>query len=447
VVREQDLGRAIRDEEGRVFYVVEDDEHGRYAARTRKGSDKDLERYRALQSKIATLEGEPKARTNAPAFDATGKKRRNPAGIFLLLVVLLAAAGAYVYLQHPEWLGLDSSAAGPADPANPDAPPADEPKPAEGVPQSMNEMRLQTLPVAHTPTTTTRPDAPRHTAIESTQRASNPSERTIAPATDDQQPDTDPRPIIVTASSQGSAAPRHGLVKSPPDNDYSEFHHTASGLRYHITHPTDGPSARAGNFVTVRYTAQTLDGEALIDDAEQSFVMMAGTAIRAFDEGLAGIREGEQVRLLVPRGHSADGQLPGIDRIPDEPFLLDVLVVSVQPGVTYVVETPGNADSQPIGPGDTVAVDYALRIEGQDRVIDSTAQHGRPMTVPLGQGMFIPGFEIGMIGMRAGETRLISIPPYLAYGEDGAGDMIPPNAVLSFRITVLGHATPDDPNK
>ena len=47
-VREQDLGRALRDEQGRVFYIVEDPEHGRYAARTRKGSPKDLERYREI---------------------------------------------------------------------------------------------------------------------------------------------------------------------------------------------------------------------------------------------------------------------------------------------------------------------------------------------------------------------------------------------------------------
>ena len=60
-VREHDLGRAIRDEQGRVFYVVEDPEHGRYAARTRKGSQKDLERYREIES--ASLSS--KARSNS----------------------------------------------------------------------------------------------------------------------------------------------------------------------------------------------------------------------------------------------------------------------------------------------------------------------------------------------------------------------------------------------
>ncbi|MEO0475592.1 MAG: hypothetical protein AAF085_06430, partial [Planctomycetota bacterium] len=112
-VREQDLGRALRDEEGRIFYIVEDPEHGRYAARTRKGSPKDLERYREIEAKSAKLDSDPDrpATSNLQAHDATGKKRRNPIGLLFVVVLVVAiAALGYVYLNHPGWLGLDKPA-------------------------------------------------------------------------------------------------------------------------------------------------------------------------------------------------------------------------------------------------------------------------------------------------------------------------------------------------
>ena len=111
-IREQDLGRALRDEEGRVFYVVEDPEHGRYAARTRKGSPKDLERYRKIEADAAQLDDatQPARQNLAQAHDAAGNKRRNPLGL-LVIVLLLAASAAlgYVYLNHPDWLGLGTA--------------------------------------------------------------------------------------------------------------------------------------------------------------------------------------------------------------------------------------------------------------------------------------------------------------------------------------------------
>jgi len=55
----------------------------------------------------------------------------------------------------------------------------------------------------------------------------------------------------------------------------------------------------------------------------------------------------------------------------------------------------------------------------------------------MGNNVVIPGFEQGMLGMKVGGTRLIIIPPILAYGERGAG-AIPPGAIVIFEVELLG---------
>lgn len=449
-IREHDLGRALRDEQGRVFYVVEDPEHGRYAARTRKGSPKDLQRYREIESGVAKLEGEIELddASTMQAHDATGSKRRNPKGL-LLLVVLLAAVAAlgYVYLNHPEWLGMDAPASDTQDDASS----------SYRLPQITDVVAIMkpSQAIASEPVA---PDAPGPAAAPQP-TIDEPARQAMADnMANDPEPvyvETKPRPTTVKLPKpktrpRHTESPRTAMIalpiqRQPRQVNYDDFHHTASGLRYKITHLTDGASARAGNYLTVRYTAQTLDGKPLIDDASQSFILANGEAIRAFDEGLAGIREGEQLRMLIPRGHSDKGTLPGIDRLPDQPFLLDIQLVSVRPGVTYVIESPGDIDASPCTPGDTIYLNYIAKVEGRDEVIDATIHRGQPMRITLGNAEVIKGLELGITGMRPGESRQLTIPPYLAYGKYAvAGGLIPENAVLSFRVTLVGVVEEDE---
>jgi len=99
-IRDQDINRAVRDEEGRVFYVVpRANGEGHYAAPTRKGSAKDEERYDKLETKMATTEAHVKAQ--APAHDATGKRRSGSLRRRLVQLVILAAllgAAYYAFL-------------------------------------------------------------------------------------------------------------------------------------------------------------------------------------------------------------------------------------------------------------------------------------------------------------------------------------------------------------
>jgi FKBP-type peptidyl-prolyl cis-trans isomerase len=67
---------------------------------------------------------------------------------------------------------------------------------------------------------------------------------------------------------------------------------------------------------------------------------------------------------------------------------------------------------------------------------DSNTSDDQPLTVPLGRGRAIKGWDDGLVGMRVGGRRQLVIPPELGYGSNRAG-VIPPDAVLVFDIRVV----------
>lgn len=106
-VRDEDIGRAIRDEEKRIFYVVErPDGNGYYAAPTRAGGPKDIERYEKIMAKAVAGGGHSREVQAQNAHDATGRKRANKRGkLVILLLFIFVAAVAYYFWFHlkPQW--------------------------------------------------------------------------------------------------------------------------------------------------------------------------------------------------------------------------------------------------------------------------------------------------------------------------------------------------------
>lgn len=104
-----------------------------------------------------------------------------------------------------------------------------------------------------------------------------------------------------------------------------------------------------------------------------------------------------------------------------------------QNGLYHLDETVGQG--QVAVPGDRVAVHYTGWLpEGTE--FDSS-RGGTPFEFTVGAGEVIPGWDEGVAGMREGGVRKLVIPAELAYGDAGAGGVIPPNATLVFEVELL----------
>ena len=96
---------------------------------------------------------------------------------------------------------------------------------------------------------------------------------------------------------------------------------------------------------------------------------------------------------------------------------------------------------KPAAAGSTVTVHYtgwlySPKAPQQHGAQFDSSNGGEPFTFTLGAGKVIPGWDQGLVGMKAGGKRTLIVPAALGYGERGAGP-IPPNANLIFDVTLL----------
>jgi FKBP-type peptidyl-prolyl cis-trans isomerase FkpA len=79
----------------------------------------------------------------------------------------------------------------------------------------------------------------------------------------------------------------------------------------------------------------------------------------------------------------------------------------------------------------------ASATDNKGKQFDSSRTQGQPFRFPLGTGQVIKGWDQGVLGMKVGESRRLIIPADLAYGDGGAGGVIPPGATLIFDIELV----------
>jgi peptidylprolyl isomerase len=107
-------------------------------------------------------------------------------------------------------------------------------------------------------------------------------------------------------------------------------------------------------------------------------------------------------------------------------------------GLHIIDTTPGTGPEPK--PGQIVSVNYTgwLYVDGKKGTkFDSSYDRGKPIEFPIGQGRVIPGWDEGVGTMHVGGKRTLIIPPNLAYGDRGAGGVIPPGATLMFDVELV----------
>jgi FKBP-type peptidyl-prolyl cis-trans isomerase len=100
------------------------------------------------------------------------------------------------------------------------------------------------------------------------------------------------------------------------------------------------------------------------------------------------------------------------------------------------IETTQEGTGEGAKNGDKVQVHYTGTLEDGTK-FDSSVDRGTPFMFDLGTGQVIEGWEKGILGMKVGEKRILTIPSEMGYGSRGAGEIIPPNATLIFEVEML----------
>jgi peptidylprolyl isomerase len=112
--------------------------------------------------------------------------------------------------------------------------------------------------------------------------------------------------------------------------------------------------------------------------------------------------------------------------------------ITTPSGLKYVDNVVGTGDS-PVK-GKKVTVNYTGKLtDGTpfDSNVDPKFGHVQPFQFQIGVGQVIKGWDEGVMSMKVGGKRTLTIPPDLAYGDRGAGGVIPPKATLIFDVELV----------
>ena len=203
-----------------------------------------------------------------------------------------------------------------------------------------------------------------------------------------------------------------------------------------------GREATPGDSVWVDYVGViTLTGElfdtSLARGQALNFTVGAGQVIQGWDDGLLGATPGTKRRLDIPADLAYGDNPPGdpikagdaltfiVDvravvpptRAEDAP--LDIDTAPSDGALELSIEDLVEGDGHTAVTGDTVLA-HLLLVRGDNRVtLFNTWDRGEPLEILLEDGYTLPGLQQGITGMSVGGTRILKMPPDLAFGPDG----------------------------
>jgi len=178
-----------------------------------------------------------------------------------------------------------------------------------------------------------------------------------------------------------------------------------------------------------------------------SLVLVAG-ACSEEDDGnvVADVLEDDELPTQ-PEAPESTTTLPQICE-PETPTEVTAEDAPEAPGETeppedLVIDTITEGEGREVAEGDSVQVQYSGFLVSDGTEFDTSWDDLSPLPVTVGQGGVIPGFDEGLVGMKVGERRQLTIPSDQAYGAEGSGESIPPDSDLIFIIDLVQLCYPD----
>ncbi|KAM7370754.1 hypothetical protein PAMP_010277 [Pampus punctatissimus] len=218
-----------------------------------------------------------------------------------------------------------------------------------------------------------------------------------------------------------------------------------------ITTPKDCKrSVMRTDFVRYHFNGTLLDGTTFDSSYNrkqtQDALVGEGWLIKGMDEGLLGMCVGEIRNILIPP-FKAYGEKGSGTEIPSQATLVyNILLVDIhnrKDDITVENQVVPESCTRKSVAGDYIRYHYnGTFLNGI--TFDTSYQRNSTYNTYIGMGYVIAGIDQALLGVCTGERRRVIIPPHLAYGEHGAGNVIPPSAVLVFDIHVIDFHNPND---
>ncbi|KAK1876944.1 Peptidyl-prolyl cis-trans isomerase FKBP10 [Dissostichus eleginoides] len=209
-------------------------------------------------------------------------------------------------------------------------------------------------------------------------------------------------------------------------------------------------TTKTSDFIRYHYNGTLLSGAAFDSSYARNSTYDAylgqGDLIKGMDEGLLGMCVGERRIIIVPPFLAYGETGHGTSVPPQATLVFEVLLVDVfnpKDDLIFVVkEVPEGCTRRTVS-GDYIRYHYNGSFQ-DGTAFDSSYKRNSTYNTYIGKRYVIPGMDKALHGLCIGEKRRITIPPHMAYGEEGVVDLIPGSAVLVFDIHVIDFHNPED---